>query len=156
MSFGILPPEFDAINCVTACFQDWLAMRGGIGASEDAAILSTVRLFIEQHGMSRFQDMDRCVDTCVNRVGFRRETHGVTEYIILPESFRTEVIKGYSPRRAGSVLRNAGWLRQSDGKSTTKRELPGLGRIRVYVLVLPDEPDEEKTGDENVSASAYF
>lgn len=156
MSFEILPPEFDAVSCVETCFRDWLAVRGGIGASEDAAILSTVRLFIEQHGMSRFQDMDRCVDTCVNRVGFRRETHGTTEYIILPESFRTEVIRGYSPRRAGTVLRNAGWLRLSDGKSTTKRELPGLGRIRVYVLVLPNEPDEEKTGDENTSASTYF
>ncbi len=156
MNFGILPPEFDAVGCVETCFNAWITQRGGIGASEDAAILATVRLFIEQHGMSRFQDMDRCVDTCVNRVGFRREAHGVTEYIILPESFRTEVVRGYSPRRAGAVLRNAGWLRQSDGKSTTKRELPGLGRIRVYVLVLPDEPDEEKTGDENISASAYF
>ncbi len=149
VQFGILPKEFDAIGCVKICFNDWLAMRGGIGASEDAAILSTVRLFIEQHGMSRFQDMDRCVDSCVNRVGFRREVHGVTEYIILPESFRSEVIKGYSPRRAGAVLRNAGWLRLSDGKSTTKRELPGLGRIRVYVIVLPEEPDEEEKPYEN-------
>lgn len=156
MNFGILPPEFDAVGSVEICFRDWLAQRGGIGASEDAAILATVRLFIEQHGMSRFQDMDRCVDTCVNRVGFRQETHGVTEYIILPESFRTEVVRGYSPRRAGTVLRNAGWLRMSDGKSTTKRELPGLGRIRVYVMVLPDEPDEEKAGDENISQPACF
>ena len=98
MNFGILPPEFDAVGSVEICFRDWLAQRGGIGASEDAAILATVRLFIEQHGMSRFQDMDRCVDTCVNRVGFRQETHGVTEYIILPESFRTEVVRGYSPK----------------------------------------------------------
>lgn len=149
VQFGILPREFDAIGCAKNCFQDWLAMRGGIGASEDAAILSTVRLFIEQHGMSRFQDMDRCVDTCVNRVGFRREIHDETEYIILPESFRSEVIKGFSPRRAGTVLRNAGWLRLSDGKSTTKRELPGLGRIRVYVVVLPDEPDEEEKRNED-------
>ena len=148
--FGILPAEFDATGSTETCFRDWLAQRGSIGASEDSAILSTVRLFIEQHGMSRFQDMDRIVDTCVNRVGFRRQVHGETEYMVLPESFRAEVIKGFSPRRAGVVLRNAGWLRQGEGKSTTKRELPGLGRTRVYVLVLPDEPDEEEIRDENM------
>lgn len=139
VQFGILPREFDAIACVETCFQDWLAARGGIGASEDAAILAAVRLFIEQHGASRFQDMDTQMSTCPNRVGFRRNVRGVTEYIVLPESFRAEIIKGFSPRRAAAVLRNAGWLHLSDDKNTTKRELPGMGRVRAYVLVLPDE-----------------
>lgn len=139
VQFGILPQEFGAIACAKTCFQDWLAARGGIGASEDAAILAVVRLFIEQHGASRFQDMDTQMSTCVNRMGFRRNVRGVTEYIVLPESFRAEVIKGFSPRRAVAVLRKAGWLYLSDGKNTTKRELPGMGRVRAYVLVLPDE-----------------
>ncbi len=135
----ILPPDFDAPGCAERCFHDWLAARGGIGASEDAAILAAVRLFIEQHGASRFQDMDTQMSTCVNRVGFRCNVRGVTEYIVLPESFRAEIIKGFSPRRAAAVLRKAGWLQLSDGKNTTKRELPGMGRVRTYVLVLPDE-----------------
>ncbi len=141
----ILPPDFDAPGCAERCFHDWLAARGGIGASEDAAILAAVRLFIEQHGASRFQDMDTQMSTCVNRVGFRRNVRGVTEYIVLPESFRAEIIRGFSPRRAAAVLRNAGWLHLSDDKNTTKRELPGMGRVRTYVLVLPDESgnDEE-------------
>lgn len=136
---GILPADFDAPGCAERCFHDWLAARGGIGASEDAAILAAVRLFIEQHGASRFQDLDTQMSTCVNRVGFRRNVRGVTEYIVLPESFRAEIIKGFSPRRAAAVLRNAGWLHLSDDKNTTKRELPGMGRVRAYVLVLPDE-----------------
>lgn len=135
----ILPPDFDAPGCAERCFHDWLAARGGIGASEDAAILAAVRLFIEQHGASRFQDLDAQMGTCPNRVGFRRNVRGVTEYIVLPESFRAEIIRGFSPRRAAAVLRNAGWLHLSDDKNTTKRELPGMGRVRVYVLVLPDE-----------------
>ena len=135
----ILPADFDAPGCAEHCFHDWLAARGGIGASENAAILAAVRLFIEQHGASRFQDFDTQMSTCHNRVGFRRNVRDITEYIVLPESFRAEIIKGFSPRRAAAVLRKAGWLQLSDGKNTTKRELPGMGRIRAYVLVLPDE-----------------
>ncbi len=100
---------------------------------------SGLHLVEEQHGASRFQDLDKVADTCPNRVGFRRNVRGVTEYIVLPESFRAEVIKGFSPRRAAAVLRNAGWLHLSDDKNTIKRELPGMGRVRAYVLVLPDE-----------------
>ncbi len=142
---GILPPDFDAPGCAERCFHDWLTARGGIGASEDAAILAAVRLFIEQHGASRFQDLDTQMSTCVNRVGFRRNVRGVTEYIALPESFRTEILRGFSPRRAAAVLRNAGWLHLSDDKNTTKRELPGMGRVRAYVLVLPDESGNDES-----------
>ena len=145
VQMGILPADFDATGCAERCFHDWLTARGGIGASEDTAILAAVRLFIEQHGASRFQDLDTQMSTCVNRVGFRRNVRGVTEYIVLPESFRAEIIKGFSPRRAAAVLRNAGWLHLSDDKNTTKRELPGMGRVRAYVLVLPDESGHDES-----------
>lgn len=149
LRLGILPEKLDVLNCIEICFRDWLTARGGTGASEDAAILSTVRLFIEQHGASRFQDLDTQMSTCINRVGFRRKVNGRTEYIVLPESFKAEVIKGYSPRRAGEVLRAAGWLHQSDGRSTTKRDLPDMGRVRAYVLILPNEQDEENTSPQS-------
>lgn len=140
---GVLPQGMDVWNATVSCFNDWLAVRGGAGAGEDAAILSAVRLFIEQHGASRFQDMDNPAATCINRVGFRRKVGGVVEYIVLSEAFKAEVVKGYSVKRAGDVLRAAGWLRQSDGKSTTKRELPGMGRVRAYVVVMPDDDGGE-------------
>ena len=139
----ILPPDFDAPGCAERCFQDWLAARGGIGASEDTAILAAVRLFIEQHGASRFQDLDRVADTCPNRVGFRRTRNNITEYLILPESFRAEVVKGYAETRAVRVLREAGWLRTPDKNRLKAQErLPGLGRVRVYIVRLPDDADE--------------
>ena len=140
---GILPADFDAPGCAERCFHDWLAARGGIGASEDAAILAAVRLFIEQHGASRFQDLDRVADTCPNRVGFRRTRNNITEYLILPESFRAEVVKGYAETRAVRVLREAGWLRTPDKNRLKAQErLPGLGRVRVYIVRLPDDADE--------------
>ncbi|WP_165176904.1 DUF927 domain-containing protein [Desulfovibrio sp. ZJ369] len=142
----ILPADFDALGCTERCFQDWLTARGGIGASEDTAILAAVRLFIEQHGASRFQDLNTQTATCVNRVGFRRTRNSITEYLILPESFRAEVVKGYSETRAVRVLREAGWLRTPDKNRLKAQErLPGLGRVRVYIVCLPDDTDEAPT-----------
>ena len=43
LRLGILPEKLDVLNCIKICFRDWLTARGGTGASEDAAILSTVR-----------------------------------------------------------------------------------------------------------------
>nr|WP_294509294.1 DUF927 domain-containing protein [uncultured Bilophila sp.] len=144
VQMAILPPDFDAPGCAERCFHDWLAARGGIGASEDAAILAAVRLFIEQHGASRFQDLDTQMSTCVNRVGFRRTRNGMTEYLILPESFRAEVVKGYDETSAVRVLREAGWLRTpSKNRLKSQERLPGLGRMRVYTVCLPDDPDED-------------
>ena len=137
---GILPEAMDAGMAVTACFRSWLEERGGAGASEDAAILAQVRLFIEQHGASRFQDMDtEQTHGVINRVGFRRKAGDTTEFLILPESFRAEVVKGFSPRRAAAVLRKEGWLRMNDGKSSAVCTLPGMGQRRVYAVALPDE-----------------
>ena len=46
--------------------------------------------------------MDNPAATCINRVGFRRKDEsGTTEWIVLPESFKSEVVRGFSERRAG-------------------------------------------------------
>lgn len=141
---GVLPAEMDVEAAVRSCFGDWLTVRGGAGAGEDTAILSAVRLFIEQHGASRFQDMDTPAATCINRVGFRRTTGSGIEYMVLPESFKSEVVKGFSERRAARVLTDAGWLdRGPQGRTKTRRTLPGIGRQMCYALTIPE--DEEAT-----------
>lgn len=145
MQMEILPADFEAPSCAERCFHDWLAARGGIGASEDAAVLAAVCLFIEQHGASRFQDLDTQMATCPNRVGFRRKSEGgCTEFIILPESFRVEVCKGFSERRAARVLAEAGWLKLSQvGRLKCERRLPDLGKVRAYIVVLPENDGQE-------------
>ena len=137
----VLPDTLDIQTAVQACFADWLAERGSAGASEDAAILASVRLFIEQHGASRFQDIDSPEATCINRAGFKRQDSCGTEYIILPEAFKADVVRGYSPKRAAEALRAAGWLRVTDEKNSVRESLPGLGRVRCYVVSLPDETE---------------
>ena len=142
---GVLPEDMDVWAATVSCFNDWLTVRGGAGAGEDAAILSAVRLFIEQHGASRFQDMDNPAAICIDRVGFRRATDSGIEYAILPESFKSEVVKGFSERRAAKVLTNAGWLRlERPGRFKTRRTLPGMGLQDCFVVMLPENKEAEQ------------
>ena len=110
--WGLLPwTKGEALQAVKTCFAAWLTMRGGAGAAEDTAILEQVTFFIEQHGASRFQDVDNPAATCINRVGFRRSTEAGTLYYVLPESFK-EVCRGYGVDKAARVLRDAGFYNQ--------------------------------------------
>lgn len=133
--WGLLPwGEGEALQAAKVCFDAWLGLRGGTSAHEDTAILSQVRLFIEQHGASRFQDIDRPDATCINRAGFRRSHDAVTIYYVLPESFK-EVCKGHNPAKAARVLKDAGLLDTSDkGFKKLSPTLPGMGRVKCYTL----------------------
>jgi len=138
---GVLPPELDEVSAVESCFASWVTERGGVGASEDREIISALRLFIEQHGASRFQDMDDADAICLNRVGFRQKgMGGVTRYFIMPEAFKKEVVRGHSATRAAQVLRESGWLEAKEkDRNTTKHTLPGLGRVSCYTVVVPED-----------------
>lgn len=136
---GVLPVDMDVTGAVRSCFSAWLEQRGSVGASEDEAILAAVRLFLEQHGQSRFQDIERPDAVCVNRAGFRRKDGERTEFLILPESFK-EVVQGYALKRAKEALRIAEWMKPGErGKFTVKTSLPGLGRTHCYIVAIPDE-----------------
>lgn len=144
--WGILPWRAgEAIEAAKRCLGEWISARGGAGASEDRAILSAVRLFIEQHGAARFQDLDEeggaSADRCINRAGFRRKTPNGHEFIFLPSVFSAEVLRGHDASRAAKVLKQAGWLRTNEKGLQVKVALPGLGRPRCYVVALPDEQE---------------
>lgn len=130
----------EALQAVKTCFAAWLALRGGAGSAEDAAIIEQVALFIEQHGASRFQDIDNPAATCINRVGFRRNIEGGTEFMILPESFKAELCKGHNAKRAATVLMEKGMLIPGEGRNLGRMSpvpLPGYGcRKRCYTILL--------------------
>lgn len=138
---GIIPDAVNPVWAVRSCFDGWLSLRGGAGASEDSAILSAVQLFIERNGQSCFQDIDHPDAVCINRVGFRRKVgDNRYEYIVLRESFK-KMIGDYGVKRALAVLENHGWLKVEAGRIDPKVSLPGLGRPRVYVLTMPDDSE---------------
>ena len=53
---GIVPwQKGDALEAARRCFTDWFDIRGGAEAGEVQTAISQVRLFIENHGDSRFE-----------------------------------------------------------------------------------------------------
>ncbi len=146
VQFGILPwPEGEASKAAARCFNDWLAARGGIEPAEDREAVATVRRFIEAHGTSRFEAMWEVAgdqpeserEKVVNRVGFRRRARdGSTEYVILPEMWRTEICAGHDAGRVARVLADKGFLLPgSDGKPQRVTRIPGVqGSVRAYVI----------------------
>jgi putative DNA primase/helicase len=63
-------------NAARACFNAWLAARGGIGNGEVVAMLRAVRRFLETHGDGRFAMWHRAADDhaakTLHRAGVRR------------------------------------------------------------------------------------
>lgn len=116
----------EATRAAGICYQAWLDRRGGAGSQEETEALATVRLFIEQHGDSRFSPMgdDRPVNY---RAGFRRFHNGETQYLISLEVFKREICKGHDHRRVLEVLRSRDLLVTDEpGRFTTKQR--GIGR----------------------------
>jgi uncharacterized protein (DUF927 family) len=148
--YGIVPwPEGEAIRAVAACFNRWLAARGGTGAAENMQAVDAVRRFIAAHGSSRFEDTSSKLDghdlRISNRAGFkRRNDAGDWEYLILTDPWRDEVCAGLNPKRVARVLAGRqlllGWTARSMAASV---RVPGHERVRVYCVsgtILEGEP----------------
>lgn len=134
IGLGLLPwPEGEADKASAACLKSWLT-NFGTGQREDIVIISQVQKFIEANGSSRFESMT-AGEKVINRVGFWRDVNGVREYLVLSESFKSEVCKGLDSKRAARVLADAGLLVPgADGKMSQCQRLPGFDKPRVYVL----------------------
>lgn len=79
----------EAIKAARRCFESWLESFGGSGNREERELLVQVRGFFEQHGASRFEDIDGTgSQRVVNRAGFYRvNEEGTREYLVFPEAF---------------------------------------------------------------------
>lgn len=134
-AMGILPWRHgESSHAAAACFNAWVAARGGTGPAELTAGIEQLRLYIAQHGASRFER--RGGDTVRDRAGWvRDDSAGESEYLILPDVWRKEVCAGYDARAIAQVLAKAGHLVcGGDGKPQKMERLPGIGSRRVYVL----------------------
>jgi uncharacterized protein (DUF927 family) len=129
-------PKGTSIEAAGRMFEVWIRNRDTHGHEDDENAIKQIRAFLELHGSSRFQHIDES-GTCVHhRAGFKRQGADCeTEYLILPEVFRSEVCRGYDVRAVGRLLAERGYLIPGDGNNLAKREtLPEIGRTRVYVV----------------------
>jgi len=149
--FAVVAAAGEAEAAARACFAAWLRARGTAGAAEPAAMVAQVRLFLAQHGESRFspwRDSDEShKPRTINRAGFRKskddDGNGLA-YYIEAEVFRVEVCAGFDYRQAARVLANMGALRlDSTGGFTRRERLPDGRQARVYV-VLPELWDDDE------------
>lgn len=147
-------PAGEAEAAARACFAAWLRSRGTDGAAEPAAMLSQVRLFLSQHGESRFSPWRDAEEShkprTINRAGFRKgkDDPGGLAYYTETEVFRSEICAGFDPRQVARVLANHGALRLgSKGEFTRKERLPDSRCARVYVI-LPGLWDEDGDTEE--------
>jgi putative DNA primase/helicase len=136
---GVLPwPTGEASRAAAVLFERWLEGRGGTGAAEDREAVAKVRAFLEAHGSSRFEPLERSNDDfdlrIINRAGFWQNVGALREHLILPEVWRNEVCAGMDASRVARVLAERGMLQASGGKNSISRNLPGLGKSRVYIV----------------------
>jgi len=113
-AFGITgwqPSE--AEHAADVCFNAWIERRGGTGNQEATAILAQVRAHFESQGESRYVDLRRTESTedytrNYSRAGFREQVSTedfiVWNYYVLPETFKTELCKGFEHKTVTKVL----------------------------------------------------
>jgi uncharacterized protein (DUF927 family) len=147
--WGILPwPKGEAAQSAEACFSDWLAARGGMEPAEVRDGIAAVRSFIAAHGQSRFQlwgEVESVGDNpkqyleslkVINRAGFRWKPASdgqPADYLIFPDTFRKEVLRGLDVRAVCSALEERGLLERKDrDRWMVRYHVPGMCSVTFY------------------------
>lgn len=155
------PEAFGPAAAARECFDAYLALRGTVGAREDAQAEAQLRAFITLHGSTRFETWpeQEQVDgregepsrpheprfRTPNRAGWKRWEAldgGIIawRYYITPEGM-AEALKGLSITDARQTLVKLGYIVPSTIPSDVKRGVlaasllvPGIGKTRLYKL----------------------
>jgi uncharacterized protein (DUF927 family) len=141
IQFSIVPwQKGAAIRSAKVCFDAWFADRGGAGAGEDMAAIAQVRHFIEKHGEARFEPVNAHDGIPVrDRAGWRRGEGDARQWLILPETWRTDVCTGFNSTEVAKVLAKRGMLTPDDAGrkySRNERIKEGQKPRRVYVVTM--------------------
>ena len=142
---GVAPwQKGDAIEASRRCFVDWCESRGGAEASEVQAAISKVRLFIEQHGDSRFEPVATQDRPVHNRAGWRRGDGVNREWLIPPETWKAEVTVGHDSKLVARVLADRGFLKRAhDGHQRVEKIQGRPQRVYVVAASILSEPGHE-------------
>ena len=134
-----------ATKAVMTCLDNWLNNYGRDGEHEQRQIIAHIKIFIEQHGSSRFQTCDpsrrsECEERIPNRVGYRNPKTG--DYYFSQETFDS-VCAPFSKKKVLQVLEEANLLRlnQRDRKTYklpdtlfSDRQRPSVYAVTANIL----------------------
>ena len=147
--YGLVPWERGAAFAASLrCFQDWLATRDGLNASEMRQIIERVRSFIARHGSSRFVNLDRAGEQVVPNCAGYRKIDGSTAFYLFDKSvFRHEVCAGFDHNLAGKYLLEAGLLEpRGDGRFYKNYSIKGVGKcVSLYTVSAEILGDTQKS-----------
>jgi putative DNA primase/helicase len=127
----------EATAAAARCLESWIGGRGTTGTLDAESAIKQVRRFFEAHGLSRFQTVhhptaEGGVDSTgenqlvVNRAGFRRKTSdGEMEYLVFPETFKSEVCAGFDYRMVAHALQSRGFLERQPPSLMKRVRAPG-------------------------------
>jgi putative DNA primase/helicase len=108
--------------------------RGGTEPAEVRQAIEQVRLFIEQHGESRFEGLDDPGARPVNnRAGWREGSGPDREWMIPPEVWKTEICNGLDSTMVARTLAERGTLQRGGDGFQPVRKIDGANK-RVYVV----------------------
>jgi len=135
IDFGLVPWEKGMSNNSAKCaFYTWIAQRGGYEPRESTQIVATLRLFIERYGESRFDNPnDLDAKKAHNRAGYTKGHGRDKVWLILPETFRSEIFKGFDLGFACKILHDKGILEKDRGSHTKVAKVAGHG-MRIYMI----------------------
>lgn len=134
--FQILPfKEGAAFNAIAKCFTSWLEYRGSQIDLEPQEALEQIRSYFERFGDSKFSLLEEhgFESKTIDRIGYKQKIQSLYHYYVLPESYRSELCKGFNYRTVTQYLIEQGYLNSdSSGKNQVVKYIPNLGRVRVY------------------------
>ncbi|MFV0601949.1 MAG: DUF927 domain-containing protein [Brachymonas sp.] len=147
--YGVTGWQAGAATAAAAdLFTAWKQQRGSTGANmEQAQIKAAVLGFIEQHGASRFQDVDKPEAIVHNRAGWREVSNVGTRYLFTTSGMK-EALRGFDTGRAKDILIQCGALPQpgADGRRDRAQRIHG-----ELIRVSPINPDALRGADHGIA-----
>ena len=127
--------EGEARKAAAWALKAWLGNRGGVEPAEVRAVIGQVRLYLEQYGDSRFDLLDDGLGArpSPNRAGWRKGEGEDREWLIPPETWRSEICAGHDAVFAARTLHERGMLERVSGSFQSVRKIDGQN-MRVYVV----------------------
>ena len=134
--WGIVPwAPGEAYEAAEAALASWVEGRGGTEGAEVREAISRVRLFIETHGDSRFEPVDKSDDfrPVANRAGWRKGTGSERIWLVPAETWKTEICSGIDAGLAARVLADRGMLARGDDGFLKVHRIEGRSQ-RAYTI----------------------